>query len=68
MVVQVLADALQVSNRIDPDRAEMIAITDARQHEQLRRLEGAAAADDLASGVSLCGLTFLVIFHPGDAR
>ena len=46
----------------------MIAITDARQHEQLRRLEGAAAADDLASGVSLCGLTFLVIFHPGDAR
>ena len=56
MVVQVLADARQVDRRRDADRAQVIGRTDAGEHQELRRAEGAGADDHLARGEGLAGL------------
>ena len=50
MVLQVAADAGDVEQRPDAERAEVIGRADARQHQQLRRVHRAAAQDDLALG------------------
>ena len=47
-VLQVAADAGQVDAHGDAVRAQLRGRADARQHQQLRRVEGAAAQDHLA--------------------
>ncbi len=49
MVLQIFADR-QIGDRLDADRAQMIGRADAGQHQQLRRIERAAAQDHLAIG------------------
>jgi hypothetical protein len=39
--MEILADALEVDDSVDPERFQMIAITHAGQHQQLGRLERA---------------------------
>lgn len=53
VILQILADAGQVMQRDDADRFEMVGGTNARQHENLRRVEGAGAENDLARGMCL---------------
>src|SRR5690348_1435199 len=50
MVLQALADPGQVLHERDPERRQMLLRPDPRQHQELRRVDGAAAQDDLASG------------------
>jgi hypothetical protein len=50
VVHEVLADALQLVHDVDGVPLEQVGRTDARDLEQLRRLEGARAQDDLAVG------------------
>ena len=47
VVVQVLADAGQVGDDVDPERAQVVRGPDAREQEQLRRADRPAAHDDL---------------------
>ena len=56
MIVKILAHALQVDDGLDPDRAQMIRLADTRQHQQLCRLEGARAGDQLPPCMGLSGL------------
>ena len=66
MVLQVLADR-QIDHRLDADRAQMIGRADAGQHQDLRRVERAAAEDDLALGVGVKRLAALLIVDAGGA-
>jgi acetolactate synthase regulatory subunit len=50
MVLQVAADPWHVEQRADADRRQMIGRADTRKHQQLRRVHGAAAQQDLALG------------------
>ena len=50
VIVQVLADARQVVHHLDAVLAEMLGRADARQHQQLRRADGAGGDDDFALG------------------
>ena len=50
MVLQVLPDAGQVLDHRDLELPQMIGGTDARQHQDLRRIDGAARDDHLAPG------------------
>ena len=47
VVLEVLADARQVVAHVDADRAQLPGVTDPRQLQQLRGVEGAATQDDL---------------------
>ncbi len=47
MVLQILADAGRVADDADSQRLELRTRSDARQHQNLRRLERARAEDDL---------------------
>ena len=53
VVLQVLADARQVGDDLDPERAQLGRRADARELEQLRRVDRAAAQDDLAAARDL---------------
>ncbi len=55
-VLQVHADAGQIDASGDAVRAQVRGRTDPRQHQQLRRVEGSAAQDDLAPRVHLARL------------
>src|SRR5262245_12440475 len=46
MVVQVLADALEVDDDVDAGRAQMFGGADPREQEEMRRADRAAAQDD----------------------
>ncbi len=50
MVLQVLTDAGQVMDRVDPHRSQMVGVTDAGQLEQLGGVEGATGQDHLTGG------------------
>ena len=47
MVLQVLADTGQVVHHVDAERLERLGVADARELEQLRRVDRTAAEDDL---------------------
>ncbi|MDH6501180.1 hypothetical protein M2156_007399 [Streptomyces sp. SAI-149] len=47
VVLQVLADARQVVDDVDAERAQLLGVADAGELEQLRGVDGAAAEDDL---------------------
>ena len=49
MVLQALADAGQVMEDVDADLAEMLGVADTGQLQQVRRVDGAAAEDDLGA-------------------
>ena len=77
MVLQIFADR-QIDHRLDAHLGEMRRRTDARQHEQLRRVERAERDDHLRCGVDLDTCVALPVFdaprarpvepHPGDMR
>ena len=48
MVLQVLADSGEVVDDVDAERLELARVADARELEQLRRVDRAAAEDHLA--------------------
>ena len=50
VILEVLADARQVVARGDADRAQPPGVTDPRQLQQLRGVEGASTEDDLTGG------------------
>src|SRR5205823_6172153 len=50
VVLQALPDAGQVLHDRDAERRQMLLRADPRQHQQLWRVDGAAAQNDLASG------------------
>ena len=43
-----LADARQVMDYVDPERAELVGVADSRELQQLRRVDRAAAQNHLA--------------------
>ena len=49
MVVEILSHALEVDRGVEADRAQVIAVADSRQHQQLRRIEDTTRQDDLAA-------------------
>jgi len=51
VVLEVLADTRQVVDDLDAEGAELVGRPDTRQEQELRRVDGAAAEDDLAVGV-----------------
>ena len=63
MVAQVLADALQFVHRRDAQRPQPVALADAGEFEQLRRIDRAAGDDDLA-----CGSRFALLAVHGIAH
>jgi hypothetical protein len=58
--MEILADALEVDDSVDPERFQIIAITHAGQHQQLGRL-------DLTRGADLARLPALPIFDADSA-
>ena len=46
VILQVLTDARQLGNDVNPERLEVLTITDARQLQQLRAVERTAAQND----------------------
>ena len=48
VVLQVGADAGQVGDDVDAEPAQLVAAADAGEHQQLRRIDRAAADDHLA--------------------
>ena len=67
MVLQVAADTRQVGHHRHGQRAELVGRPDAGQHQQLRRVDGAAAEDDLAGGPRLADLAALAILDADRA-
>ena len=67
MVLQVLPDAGQMMHARDAVLAKRGAIADARQHQQLRRLERAGGDDHLAPRADLLGLLALPVFDADRA-
>ena len=54
VVLQVAADGRQVVDDVDAERSQVLGVADARQLQQLRRVEGAAAQDHLAGARRVC--------------
>jgi len=48
MVLEVLADAGEMVDGLDPDRTEMVGVTDPGELEELRRIERTSAQDDFS--------------------
>ena len=65
MILQVLAHAAQRDFHGDTLGAQFIWIADARQHQQLRRVDDAAAKNDFAVGMRDDVLAALGIFDAG---
>ena len=49
MILEVLAHSRQVVDRLHPDVSEVTRLAHSRQQEQLGRVDGASAQDDLSS-------------------
>ena len=49
MVLQVLTDAGQMVHRVDAEPCQLVRVADARQLQQLRGVDRAAAQDDLGA-------------------
>jgi hypothetical protein len=62
MLLQILADARQVLDHVDADRAEVVGGADPRQHQQLRGAVGARRQDDFPVGADLLELALSHIF------
>ena len=67
MVVEIGSDAGQIVADVDVQPSQVIRWADARKLEQLRRVEGAAAQDDLAFGADFQSLAIAQIAHAGGA-
>ena len=67
MVLQVLPDAGQMMHAGDAVLAKCGAVADARQHQQLRRLERAGGDDHLAPGADLLQLLALPVLDADRA-
>ena len=50
MVLQIAADLRHIEHNRNPEAGEVIGRPDTRQHQELGRVDGAAAQDDLALG------------------
>src|SRR5271168_2708717 len=50
MVLKILPDTRQITHEVDGQRSEVCGRTDAREHEELRRIVRASADDHLAPG------------------
>ena len=55
MILQILADAGERHFCLDAVAAQLRGLADARQHQELRRVDGAAGEDDFACGIDLFG-------------
>ncbi len=64
---QVLADALEIHDRADAVRDQLVRRPDAGQHQQLGRIERPAAEDHLALGADLTKLALLGDLDPHRA-
>ena len=53
VILHVLADAGEVVHHVDAERGELGRVADARELEELRRVEGSATADDLSTDRAL---------------
>ena len=67
MVLQILSDR-QIGGNIDAERTQMLRRSDARQHQNLRRVERAGSDDDLARGFGAHHRAILDVFDAGGAR
>ena len=67
MVLEVAADAGQVADHGDGMLAQVIGIAEARDHEQLGRVDRPAAQDHPALGEGLANLAFAGIFDADGA-
>jgi hypothetical protein len=67
MVAEVLADLGGVGQDLDAALAEVLAGADAGQHQQLRRVHGAAAQDHLAAGVDRAAAVVIEELHADGA-
>ena len=67
MVVEVLADAGKIVDRRDADLPQMRGIADARQLQELRRIDGARRYDDLAVGMRRDDPAAALVFDAGGA-
>ncbi len=68
VVVQVLADAGQVDERLDAEASERGRGTDPREHQQLGRLDRPGTNDDLVPGPCPAQGAILCVFHADAAR
>jgi hypothetical protein len=50
VVLQVLADAREIVDDLDPQLRQLVGGADARQEQEVRRADGAAGEQDLARG------------------
>ena len=62
MVLKVVADPGRIADDLDPEAPQVLGLSDPRDHQQLRRAEGAAGHDDLAS----CGEPLLCAAAAND--
>ena len=67
MILKILADAGGIDDRRHAHRLQMIGGTNARQHQDLRRVERPARYDDLAAGVNARDERILDVFDAGRA-
>ena len=63
MILQVAADTGKVEQRPDADRVQVIGRSDARQHQELWRVDGAARQDDLAAAARDLVLALVTVAH-----
>jgi hypothetical protein len=68
MVLQVLADLRVVEDDVDLAPSEVLGGADAREHEQLGRVVGAAAEEHLAARPEPADLTELLAFDADRSR
>ena len=59
---------MQIDARVNAEAAQVVGGADAGEHQQLRRVEGAAGEDHLALRIRAFDLAALDIFNPGGAR
>ena len=67
MILKVASDPAQRHAHTDADLGQVVGSTNAREHQQLRRVDGAAAEDDLARGVREPGAAAAQILDPDGA-
>ncbi len=66
MILEILSDAREVAHDRDPHRLQVIRRTDARQHEQLWRVDRSATEQDTAPGSGFMESTVLQVGHADD--
>ena len=68
MILEVAPDQRPVGDRLDQPCRQVLGGTDPRQHQELRRVVGAAAQDHLALGAQLVDLAELLRLDADRAR